>query len=216
MRKAFGYLRVSGRGQVEGDGFPRQFAAITAFAAANDFRLINIFREEGVSGSAESLDRPAFAEMLSALYSNGVKTVIIERLDRLARDLMVQERIIAEFQKNGFDLISVTEPDLMATDSQRVFFRQIMGAVAQLDKGNIVAKLRGARMRKRATTGRCEGAKPYGYYPGENAILERMRALRTQGMGFDRIATALNAEGYKPRRGIRWYGIGVNKILGRK
>ena len=213
MKKVFGYLRVSGRGQVDGDGFPRQLAAVRAFALANDLRLIRIFREEGIAGTAESFERPAFAEMLSSLYSDGVRTVIVERLDRLARDLMVQERIVAEFQKNGFELISVAEPDLMATDPQRVFFRQIMGAVAQLDKGNIVAKLRGARLRKKATEGRCEGAKPYGFYEGEDSILERMKALRHQGMGFDRIAVALNAEGLKPRRGVRWYGIGINKIL---
>lgn len=42
-----------------------------------------------------------------------------------------------------------------------------------------------------------------------------MKALRAQGMGFDRIAGVLNAEALKPRRGIQWYGIGVNKILSR-
>lgn len=59
-----------------------------------------------------------------ALHSNGVRT-IIERLDRLARDLMVHETIIADLQKNGFDLISVAEPDLMATDPTRILVRQI-------------------------------------------------------------------------------------------
>jgi site-specific DNA recombinase len=84
-----------------------------------------------------------------------------------------------------------------------------MGAVAQLDNGNIVAKLRGARIRKRTTEGRCEGAKPYGYYVGEEAILYRMKTLRAQDMRFDRIAGVLNAEALKPRGGIQWYGIGT-------
>lgn len=52
---------------------------------------------------------------MTVLHSNGVRTIVIERLDRPARDLMVQETIIADLQKNGFDLISVAEPDLMAT-----------------------------------------------------------------------------------------------------
>ena len=38
--------------------------------------------------------------------------------------------------------------------------RQIMGAVSEYDKGMVVLKLAGARMRKRAQTGRCEGRKP--------------------------------------------------------
>ena len=37
----------------------------------------------------------------------------LERLERLARDLLVQETIIGDLQKRGFQLISVTEPDLV-------------------------------------------------------------------------------------------------------
>jgi hypothetical protein len=76
-----------------------------------------------------------------------------------------------------------------------------------------VLKLRGARVRKKAKTRRCEGAKPFGSLPGEAAVIERMKALRTAGMGFDRVAAALNAEGIRPRRGARWHGLTINKIL---
>ncbi len=40
-----------------------------------------------------------------------------------------------------------------------------------------------------------------------------MKALRAEGMGFDRIAAKLNEEGTKPRRGARWWGLTVNNIL---
>ena len=213
MTRAFAYLRVSGNGQVKGDGFPRQLAAIRQYAKAHQIRLAKIFREEGVSGSTVATNRPAFTAMLEALHGNGITTIIVERLDRLARDLIVQETILADLRKHGFTLVSVAEPDLMANDPTRVLLRQMMGAVAQYDKSMIVTKLRAARMRKKARTGRCEGAKPYGYYPGEKAVIERMKALRAQGMGFDRIAQSLNEEGIKPRRGKRWWGLTVNKIL---
>jgi DNA invertase Pin-like site-specific DNA recombinase len=82
---------------------------------------------------------------MTALHANGVRIILIERRDRLARDLMVQETIIADLRRNGFELISVAEPDLMATDPTRILMRQLMGAVAQYDKSQIVLKLRGAR-----------------------------------------------------------------------
>jgi hypothetical protein len=41
------------------------------------------------------MDRPAWQALTVAFLSNGVNTVIIEKLDRLARDLMVQESVIA-------------------------------------------------------------------------------------------------------------------------
>jgi DNA invertase Pin-like site-specific DNA recombinase len=213
VTKAFAYLRVSGKGQVAGDGFPRQRAAIAAYAREHDIRVVREFCEKGVTGTKESMDRLEWSAMMTALHSNGVQAVIIEKLDRLARDLMVQEATIADLQKHGFTLISVAEPDLMVKDPQRVFYRQIMGAVAQLDKSNIVAKLRGARMRKRAKEGHCEGRKPYGFYDGESGVIERMKALRAAGMGFDRIAAQLNADGVQTRTGGRWHGLVINRIL---
>jgi DNA invertase Pin-like site-specific DNA recombinase len=66
--KAFGYLRVSGKGQIEGDGFPRQLQAIKAHAAANGISVVKVFREEGVSGSVENMDRPAWPRCTAIAY----------------------------------------------------------------------------------------------------------------------------------------------------
>jgi DNA invertase Pin-like site-specific DNA recombinase len=213
MTKAFGYLRVSGKGQVDGDGFTRQLAAIKAYAAQHDIRIVKVFREEGVCGATDLENRPALLAMLEALAADGVKLVAIEKLDRLARDLMVQETIIADLRKRGFELLSVMEPDLLQNDPTRILMRQVFGAIAQYEKAMIVAKLRGARQRMKAKTGRREGRKPFGHYDGEPAILGRMVTLRQTDMGFDRIAEALNAEGLKPRTGERWWGRTVNNIL---
>jgi DNA invertase Pin-like site-specific DNA recombinase len=213
MQKAHAYLRVSGKGQVDGDGFPRQLKAIREYAAAHDMKIVNVYREEGVSGTKESADRPAWSELMTALHSNGVKIVIVEKLDRLARDLMVQETIVADLRKYGFELVSVAEPDLMANDPTRILVRQMMGAVAQYEKSQIVLKLRGARLRKRAKEGRCEGRKPYGYYDGESAALDRVKALRAEGLGYDRVAVRLNEEKVPTRTGKPWHGVVVNRIL---
>lgn len=77
----------------------------------------------------------------------------------------------------------------------------------------IVQKLRGARQRIRAKVGRCEGRKPYGARPGEQAVVGRMIALREQGIAVDRIAEILNREGAPPRSGQRWYATSVYRIL---
>ena len=93
--------------------------------------------------------------------------------------------------------------------------RQIFGAIAEYEKTMIVIKLSGARQRKKARTGRCEGRKPYGHYPGEKAVVERMRALRAEGLGFDRLAAKLNEEKHRTRKGTAWHGFTVNRILSR-
>lgn len=213
---AFAYLRVSGKGQIQGDGFTRQLEAINRYARVNDIQIVHVYREKGVTGTKDAEERAAFMEMMTALHANGTKLILIEKLDRLARDLMVQESIVADLRANGFQLISVAEPDLLQDDPGRTMFRQFMGAIAQYDKTSIVLKLRGARQRMKATTGRCEGRKPYGARDGETAVIERMRQLRSSGMAYRQIAMVLNADGVPTRTdGKRWRGCTVMGILSR-
>lgn len=211
--KAFAYLRVSGKGQIEGDGFPRQLAAVKAYAKTNEVKIVRVFEERGIAGKTDLENRPALLEMLEALASNGVRLVLIEKLDRLARDLMVQETIIGDMRKRGFQLVSVAEPDLLEDDPSRKLMRQVFGAIAEYERAMIVAKLRAARERMKAKTGRCEGRKPFGFYEDERPALTRMRQLRAEWIGYDRIAAMLNAEGFKPRDGEKFWGKTINVIL---
>ena len=144
---------------------------------------------------------------------NGTRLVLIEKLDRLARDLMIQETIIADLQHQGFQLISAAEPDLLKDDPTRKLMRQMMGAIAEYEKAMTVAKLRVARERKRQRTGRCEGRKPYGHREGERETIERMKVLRREGRGYDSIAAILTAEGTTTRKGTPWHAAGVRRVL---
>jgi DNA invertase Pin-like site-specific DNA recombinase len=211
--KAFAYLRVSGKGQVDGDGFPRQRAAIKGYAEAHGVRVVRWFEERGVSGTKNLQHRPALQELMVALHGDGTKTVLVEKLDRLARDLMVQETILADLKRAGFELISVSEPDLCSSDPTRILMRQMMGAFSQYEKSTIVFKLRAARQRKRKEAGRCEGRKPYGSRSGEAEVIERMLTHHRDGAGYDGIAKKLNAEGHRQRNGKEWLVNSVRRIV---
>jgi DNA invertase Pin-like site-specific DNA recombinase len=213
MQTAFAYLRVSGRGQLSGDGFPRQNQAIKQYAKSNGIHVVQTFEERGVSGTKELDHRPALSALIEALHGDGVKTVIVERVDRLARDLMVQESIIADLKRNGYEVVSVAEPDLCSDDPSRVLMRQVLGAFSQYEKAMIVSKLRGARQRKKAKKGRCEGQHPFGSHVGEPEAIRMMQQLRQTGHSYLAIAGALDAAGYKPRHSDRWNPIVVNRIL---
>jgi DNA invertase Pin-like site-specific DNA recombinase len=215
LTKAFAYLRVSGKGQLDGDGFPRQKAAIKTYADTHGIKVAKWFQEEGVSGTKELDDRPALQELMVALHSNGVRLVLIEKLDRLARDLMVQETIIGDLRRNGFELISVAEPDLCSDDPSRKLVRQVFGAIAEYERAMIVLKLRAARQRVRTQDGRCEGRKPFGDRPGEQEIIERIQKLAGKGLNYSQIAEKLNSEGLPTRADGTWYPATVSRILAR-
>jgi len=216
MKPCFAYLRVSGLGQVDGDGFDRQLAACEKYAAANSLQLIEVFREEGVCGANELEGRPALQRLLAALEGTDTKTILIERLDRLARDLMVQETIIADLRKSGYELISTAEPDLCSDDPSRKLMRQIFGAIAEYDRAMTVLKLRGARERKRARQGRCEGRKPFGFHPAEAVTLAAILTHKDLGLTCKQIAETFNTRFIPTRSGKPWSGPVVAKILRRQ
>ena len=219
--KAFSYLRVSGKGQVDGDGFPRQREKIAAWAKSARCQIVREFTEEGISGASELADRPALSGLFSAILGNGVRVVLVEKADRLARDLIVSELLLQQFHDIGVQVIEAESgADLTAgTDNPSAkLIRQILAAVAEFDKTSIVLKLRAARSRKRREQGRCEGRKPYGDRPNEAAVIERMRALRRKPKGgqrrsFAEIASILNEEGVLSRTGKPWAPEVVRRIL---
>ncbi len=215
--KAFGYVRFSGKGQVECDGPIGQEAAIRQYANAHGITIEEVFREEGVSGTLET--RRALAAMMVSMELNhhGVKTVIIERLDRLARDLMVQEAIINDFRKGGFQLISVHDSeDLLGENPTRKLARHVFGAIAEYDKIMTVLKSRAARDRKRICEGRCEVRKTYEDTMPElfHLINElRRKPKGAKRMTYGQVAEELNRRGFKTSLGREFNGQIVQNIL---
>lgn len=219
--KAVAYLRVSGLAQAAGDGLPRQRDAIAAFAARAGYAVEAEFCDV-VSGTRDLEERTALSELITRLAANGVKTVLIECADRLARDLMVSELILNQLRALGVHVITAdTGADLTDDDDPaRVFQRQMLASIAQFNKAVTVARLKAARLRKRRETGRCEGILPYGERPGEREAVELMRRLRRKPRGGARlsyaaIAAKLNAEGVATRTGARWHAETVRGILQR-
>ena len=218
MQQVFAYLRVSDVSQIKGDGFPRQEKAIRDYAKAHNLQVVEVFRED-VTGTEEH--RPVLARLIVSLEQNhhGVSTVIIEKLDRLARDLMVQEAIVRDFKKQGFQLISAMEgPDLCGDDPTRKFIRQVMGAVAEYDKTMLVAKLRAARERKRARGEKADGRRGYADTTEGQALLRHLRMLRRKPkLGHRRtlreVAEILNKEHRLTIDGKLWTGARVDQTL---
>jgi DNA invertase Pin-like site-specific DNA recombinase len=221
--KAFSYLRVSSRGQIDGDGFDRQRDKILKLAKANGAVIEKEFREEGISGTNELDGRPAMIELLGAIASNGVRTVIVERADRFARDLVASELLLREFTRLGVQVIEAEGGnDLSAGDDSNPtgkLVRQILAAVSEFDKTSVVLKLKAARTRVRREKGRCEGRKPFGEREGETEILEQIRRLRRKVKGrtrtsFADIAEKLNSDGIQTRTGKPWHPEVVRRLLG--
>jgi DNA invertase Pin-like site-specific DNA recombinase len=68
----------------------------------------------------------------------------------------------AKLRERGIDLIAADNPGSFIDDTPTAkLVRQVLGAISESDKAMTVAKLRGARERKRREAGKCEGRKSH-------------------------------------------------------
>ncbi len=221
-KTAFSYLRVSGKGQVKGDGFARQRAAVQAYARAHRLRVLEEYQDK-VTGTKELADRAGLAALLDRAEHNGASIVLVERADRLARDVLVGEVILGQFRDQGIKVIECDGGTDLTADTDNptaTLIRQVLGAVSQFEKTVIVLKLKASRDRLSRKAGkRIEGAKPYGFYDDERDTRARMESLykersgRRRRRGYQWIANVLNAEGRPTRRGGAWCRQSVHSIL---
>lgn len=217
MTTAAAYMRCSGLSQTSGDTWERQIDAITACCKTQGLTLIHEYREEAVPGKLGEESRPAFQLMVAELLGNGCRTIVVESLDRLARQYDIQQQLATYLASKELTLISAnTGEDITAAlmgDPMRRALVQIQGIFAELDKNLLVAKLRKARERKRARGERVEGKKPYGFYQDEGPIHQSILRLASCGVKSDDIAKNLNDIKTFTRSGKPWSGQTIRKIL---
>ena len=224
------YLRVSTDRQAEeGLGLDVQAEACERWARQHRHRLVATFRDEGVSGSNGLDTRTGLAEALRALRDGDADGLVVYRLDRLARDLVLQEQLLAEIRHLGRRVFTTSaaeagyledDPD----DPSRKLIRQILGAVDDYERGMIALRLRSGRRAKAARGGFAYGSPPLGFraeggelvpVDDEQATLRRVVDLHAQGASLRSIAETLNAEGRRTKRGARWHPQTVARILER-
>jgi DNA invertase Pin-like site-specific DNA recombinase len=218
--KAVAYIRTSSATNVgaDKDSDKRQRAAIEAFAKRAGLVLVDTFSDPGVSGADPIDARPGFSALLDRIEANGVRTVIVEDASRFARELVTQELGIIALIKRGVRVLTASGDDLTDTsDPSRVMMRQIAGSFAEYEKARLVAKLRVARERKRATSGRCEGRKPWREI-NPDLVREAKRLRRRSPKGHQRslrdVAAELARLGYRNERGATFSPSSVQSMLG--
>ena len=170
--------------------------------------LVGVITERGVSG--DKAERPALAQALAMIRSGDADAILVYRLDRLARELVLQEILLREVHAAGGALVSATpgEDQLLRDphDPTRKLMRQMLGAFAEYEKSVIALRLAAGRAAKRASGGKGSGSYPFGWSKGgpverEQAVLSVIKTMLTNGDGFAEIARYLNSRpDHQPRR----------------
>lgn len=225
--RAIPYLRVSTNEQAtEGLGLDVQLQACRSWAQRNGYVLVPGERDEGISGTAPLDERPGLARALARLEDKAAEALIVYRLDRLARDIIVQETVVRRLEAAGRRVISATEPDITSSDEDptRALVRGLLGLIAAYERAVIKGRLASARRLKAERGEYAGGRPPYGYaavsgtlipLPDEQRVLRRIAELRREGCSLQGICRRLADEGLKPRSAQRWHPWQIAKLLRR-
>lgn len=222
--KLIGYCRVSTENQKEEGTIDLQVKDIKRFADNNNYELVETFCDNGVSGSLEWYERKGMLAMFNYIEAHkNIDGVLIYKLDRLARDLRIQENIIYDLQeKQKKTIISIKEPDLDSKDITRVLFRQMLSAVAQYERGLITMRMTNGRLKKAEKGGYAGGSAAYGYVVKNKGlkidkkqaeVIKLIFTMRKKKKSLRGIVNILNKENIKTARGGKWYAGTVKYIL---
>jgi hypothetical protein len=94
--------------------------------------------------------------------------------------------------------------------------RQVLGAISEFDKAMTVAKLRGARERKRREAGKCEGRKSHAELnPELVALAKRLRRQKPKGgrMSLRAISAELATQGFLNENGRPFAAASVRSMI---
>jgi DNA invertase Pin-like site-specific DNA recombinase len=214
---AVAYYRTSSAANVgaDEDSERRQREAVASYAKAARVEVVREFYDAAVSGTDPVDQRAGFVALLEHCREHGVGVVLVENASRFARDLAVQLAGHALLRQRGIELVPVDAPTYFTDPTPTAeMVRQIFGAVSQFEKASLVAKLRGARDRKRADTGRCEGRKPV---PADVVAEARRLARKNPKTGERRslreIAGALAVKGMLGPSGTAYHPGSITAML---
>lgn len=194
------------------DSLEAQLDHCRSYAATIGAEVVEEYADDGVSGAKH--ERDGLSGALAAIVERRADLLVVHRLDRLARELHLQEAVLSRVWVAGgqvheavFGEIPQDDPD----DPMRTFCRQVMGAAAQLERGLVRARLTGGKRRARAAGRHIGGRRaPFGFevadsgnltpLPSEQAIIRRARELREAGAGIREIGREVGLHPEQVRR----------------
>ncbi|WP_231834333.1 recombinase family protein [Bacillus subtilis] len=225
MQEVYGYIRVSTETQAEkGYGLSTQENAIQEYCKSHKLKLIDIFKDEGVSGT--ELNRDGLTDLLASL--NGVKTIVVMNTSRLWRSDNAKVMIKRQLIKANAEVMSAEQPtySIYDKDPNDFLVNGMMELLDQYDRMNTNLKLAKGRRSKVKSGQKGCGVAPIGYKWEHNSdrpiiVVDEVNAtivrdifkkyLEVKSIG--KIQEYCNQKGYLTQRGKSFSAQAINNIL---
>jgi DNA invertase Pin-like site-specific DNA recombinase len=178
MRVAI-YARVSTANN--GQDPTMQTRELREYAGRRGWTVAGEYVDIGISGTKET--RPELDRLMADAHRRRFDAVVVWKFDRFARSVSHLLRALETFRAQGIEFVSFSEQLDTSTPAGKMVFT-VLGAVAELERGLIVERVK-AGLRNARAKGKRLGRPP--------KALDRAKiaTLRAQGVGWKRIAVEL-------------------------
>jgi DNA invertase Pin-like site-specific DNA recombinase len=175
------YLRVSTK---KGQTVANQRRDLEAVAERSGWKIVAIYEDAGISGAKGRDKRPGLDRLLRDATRRQFDLIASWSVDRLGRSLQDLVSSLSELHSLGIDLYLHQQAVDTTTPAGKALF-QMMGVFAEFEREIIRERVRAGLARAKAN-GTKLGRRPVG-----GAVEERIRKLRSKGLGILRIGREL-------------------------
>jgi len=210
--KILGYIRVSTKLQSEkGNSLKLQKSKIKDYCKLNDFNLIEIYEDRGISGM--SIDkRDGYKEMVNYLTNNDIDGIVVWSLSRLGRKMKDVVEFMDILKKNNINFFSIKE-NLSNNDKVGSLIMNILGSINEFEVEVIRERIKDVKRNKKQN-GEVYGKLQYGWdningklikNDFEFRVIKRIKNLRSRGYSWRKISNRLNNDNISSKDGGIWY-----------
>lgn len=203
------YVRVSTDEQATlGHGLDAQTADLERAAEYHGWKVVELVRDEGISG--KDLARPGLRHALELIAGGRADGLAVSKLDRLSRSVIDVGELAEWFSDVDGRLVALDlNIDTSTPSGTMVLF--VLAAVAQWERETIAQRTRDGLAALRAK-GKPIGRPAVADLP---ELAERIRAMRANKLTYQAIADTLNGERVPTLRGgSRWRPSSVQAAAG--
>ena len=149
MKKVAIYARVSTDGQT----VENQIRELMETAQRHQWEVVEIFKDEGISGAKGRDRRPAFDALCRAVTRREIDMVAAWSVDRLGRSLQHLVGFLGELHAKGGDLYLHKQGLDTSTPAGRAMF-QMLGVFAEFERAMIQERIKAGLARTKKKLGR--------------------------------------------------------------
>ncbi len=208
MKRAVIYARYSSNRQTDAS-IQAQVRACEEYAAQNEMEILQIYKDEAISGKGSSTNKRAeYQKMLKDSKRNMFDVILVHKYDRIARDVSEHFSLAAKLESVNIELIAVTQT--VGDGKEALLIKTLFFALSQYYSDNLSEEVKKGHKENALKALHNGGVPPFGYDVEdrhfvinelEASFVRRMFQCAVEEVGYTDLLEEMAATGIRGKRG---------------